>query len=1041
MSDQIHSAEEVIKHERDQVLYKRRPPDDPSIGIAMSGGGIRSATFNLGLLRVLEAKGLLKLADYLSTVSGGGYVGSYFIANRLAGRTVEQDETTPYPDATEAVKALKHLRRFGNYLSPAVGLFSVDTWSMVMVWFRNTSVLQVFLLCIFAMVLLMPRFWAMLVRFLLYEGGDWVKGGGDNVFVFGSIALFHAATAFITGAIISEFDGVGSWSDFGAAWKGWLKPPLPSTSLQGLRFRLFVIVLIAIVGSALFVIGGFQAFASGGKPFAHLAIRFGFTLGSAGFFLSLFSLGFGRGFKGTRGLRATFAIVYITSLTALSYAAPILGWWSALAIVGVIAALTAAGARWVFTLEPYERMIDIARAAFASIVCGVFAGAGIYIADSVFGAWAWRITLIINAAKSGTPTHLASSDLWNYALFAAPGLLAQLGLSIVVLIAITGRAMPDLVREAWSRFGALIALTSAALLGLGWIGIFGPLFLLQIWQSWNGYVVASGGVATALLGAASLLAANSDQTDGKKKEGTGINLKEVLVGAAPTGFVLILFCAVSIGLHLLLAQAALAPGSVVQLPDRAAFEQAQGAVALGQRAAIGTKLETFKDLSPPLAKGRWNGPDWPSAEALITFHWSILEASVAGQWQTMFLLFGVLSLVFSVLAVRLDVNEFSINRFYRNRIVRCFIGAARTEIIKRDPLTGFDIADDVQMGVIARFLTRDKNLPPRIPTLADATPIPIINTALNMVGGADASLSERRAESCFFTPFYGYSKSTRAMPISDLSTGRSPVTVTLDGQKQQVSDVTLGSLVAISGAAANPNMGFHSSPTVAFLLTFFNIRLGWWVGVPARLEGKLGWLKRRLNIAYVFFELFGTADKEDAFVNLSDGGHFENLGLYELVRRECDLIFVGDGEQDTNYVFESLGMAIRRCRIDFGAQVDIDVSGIRPIKEGGDNPKHWTVGKIRYRGDVREGYIVYLKSSYTSREPYDVQQYRLANPDFPQQPTGDQFFNESQLESYRQVGIHAAAELVKELGELPATRADWLAAAKRLYVSQGAGKG
>jgi hypothetical protein len=370
----------------------------------------------------------------------------------------------------------------------------------------------------------------------------------------------------------------------------------------------------------------------------------------------------------------------------------------------------------------------------------------------------------------------------------------------------------------------------------------------------------------------------------------------------------------------------------------------------------------------------------------------------------------------------LDVNEFSINRFYRNRLARCFIGAARAGSRNQNLFTGFDDEDDIQMGIVAAYLKKELR---NEPDLADKTPIPIINTALNAVGGADAGLSERRAESMFFTPFYAYSKSTGGMEVSKLSTG------TAQG------DVTLGSLVAISGAAANPNMGFHTSPTVAFLLTFFNIRLGWWVGVPARLRCFAGAMKRRFNIAYVIFELFGTADTDDAYVNLSDGGHFENLGIYELVRRRCRLIIVGDGEQDDNYVFESLGGAIRKCRIDFGAEIEIDVSQIRPVQPGHENLRHWAVGEITYKGQEERGYILYLKSSYTGREPYDVKQYKFQNKEFPQQTTGDQFFNESQLESYRQLGMHAADELFevfKPAGE--SKRLDWVKAAESLYAAE-----
>lgn len=267
------------------------------------------------------------------------------------------------------------------------------------------------------------------------------------------------------------------------------------------------------------------------------------------------------------------------------------------------------------------------------------------------------------------------------------------------------------------------------------------------------------------------------------------------------------------------------------------------------------------------------------------------------------------------------------------------------------------------------------------------------------------------------TPMAAYSGATGALEMTKFSTGR------LEG------DVTLGSLVAISGAAANPNMGFHTESAVAFLLTFFNVRLGWWAGVPQRMN----WWKRQFNLSYVFFELFGTADTDDAYVNLSDGGHFENLGIYELVRRRCRLIIVGDGEQDGDYIFESLGMAIRRCRIDFDVDIQMDVSAIQPKEKGGLNWRHFVVGKINYPGGAEPGYLVYVKSSFTGREPYDVKQYRYLHPDFPQQSTGDQFFDESQFESYRQLGLHAGEELVAALGcGDKSSRMDWMNAAKKL---------
>lgn len=687
-----------------------------------------------------------------------------------------------------------------------------------------------------------------------------------------------------------------------------------------------------------------------------------------------------------------------------------------IAIAVFITFFTVIGSLVLFTVERKEKTWDLVRALIAGLACGITAMGGITIAGLFLSDWAQRATLVL---KNNGGLWVASDDIWKYALLSSPGLLAMMGLCIIVLIAITGRAMPDLVREAWSRLGALIYMKSLALLVVGAIGIYGPLVLLWVWDSWNTYVLASGGAATAVLGVLSLLTAKGSETDGKKG-----GLKEMIVGAAPAIFIFTLFCGVSLAMHLFLVNNALSPANTAchVVPSTAKLEPCPVCVGLADPRLKLSIDKTLQSCPECKGKGIWNGPDWPRPNELIQFHWAFLDASVHGQWPLLLTLLGGLLIVLLLLAVRLDVNEFSINRFYRNRLARCFIGAARAGSRNQNLLTGFDDEDDIQMGIVAAYL--NKKLPDQ-PDLAHQTPIPIINTALNAVGGADAGLSERRAESLFFTPFYAYSESTGGMAISKISTG------TAEG------DVTLGSLVAISGAAANPNMGFHTSPTVAFLLTFFNVRLGWWVGVPSRLRCFAGVMKRRFNIAYVIFELFGTADTDDAYVNLSDGGHFENLGLYELVRRKCRLIIVGDGEQDNDYFFESLGGAIRKCRIDFGAEIKIDVSKIRPKKAGKDNPRHWAVGEITYKDDKEPGYILYLKSSYTGREPYDVKQYKFQNKEFPQQSTGDQFFSESQLESYRQLGIHSAKELFEALKlEGDPERLDWVKAAKILYEAE-----
>ncbi|MBM3786558.1 MAG: hypothetical protein FJW30_19545 [Acidobacteria bacterium] len=978
--------DDVLEVER-KLLRRRHPCDDVSIGIACSGGGIRSGTFNLGILTVLEKMNLLDKTDYLSTVSGGGYIGSYVVANRMKGQDL-RDESNENP-------ALAHLRRFSNYLTPSVGVMSADTWTMMMVWFRNTSMLQLFLLSVFGALLLLGRVWTWGVEAAVRV--PWIAGYLSTV----SIGVMHVMVAVICAVLIHSYG-----------------PPQPLSgrlSSPGAARRVLIgVVFMALLGCTLFIVGAFDSFRQPDLLATGLVTHFALTLGFCGFYLSLFSLGYGRGFRkeSGRGRRIVFGAAWVLASTFFC---------SQLEIFGAVAAnlllllvILGDGGISIFHREPKEAATDIGRSVAAGLGCAVASVAGILTANVWLGDWAYRAHLVLTSPAG--PYVLASKEIWEYALFAAPGLLATLGCCIIVMLGIAGRAMPDIVREGWSRLGALLYMKGAAFLILGILGVFGPLWLLQAWNAGNQYILASGGLLTALAGAFSVFAANSGDTSGKENVSPW---KERLVGLAPIVFILTLFCVVAILLHAGFVYDTLSarpePGAVCVFPVEANFESARVPV-LGERPVRVTSGAHFV-LCGPNGKSHWQGPGWPGLDDMIRFHWQFLQSSISSQFQLLFSVLIGLTLLALVLASRLDVNEYSINRFYRNRITRCFLGAAREKNSERrpDPVTGFDVKDDdeFEMSKVAGFLNSTGD------PYAAKTPLPIINTALNVVGGSNAALQERRARSFFFSPFHGYSDGTGGFELSELSTGRFP------GQ------VPLGSLVAISGAAANPNMGFHTSPAVAFLLTFFNVRLGWWLGIPGRVSP----IKKQFNLSYIFFELFGAADEDDAYVNLSDGGHFENLGLYELVRRKCKLIIVGDGEQDDKYIFESLGMAIRRCRIDHNVDIEIDVAGIRPKEAGGPNGRHWAVGRIKY--DENEfGYILYLKSSFTGREPYDVQQYRFSNPAFPQQSTADQFFNESQFESYRQLGIHTAQELLT--GAMQATpkfgRKDWYRSAEELFL-------
>jgi hypothetical protein len=154
-------------------------------------------------------------------------------------------------------------------------------------------------------------------------------------------------------------------------------------------------------------------------------------------------------------------------------------------------------------------------------------------------------------------------------------------------------------------------------------------------------------------------------------------------------------------------------------------------------------------------------------------------------------------------------------------------------------------------------------------------------------------------------------------------------------------------------------------------------------------------------------------------VYISDGGHFENLGIYELARRRCRLIVACDSEEDHDFTFGGLGNAIRKCRIDLGVDIDIDLRPLLDRDESDRTSAHVLRGSIDYHDGKEPGVLLYLKSSLTKPalhpEPADVLEYAMRGNAFPHQSTADQFFDESQFESYRRLGMHIGEDAIEKL--------------------------
>jgi hypothetical protein len=201
---------------------------------------------------------------------------------------------------------------------------------------------------------------------------------------------------------------------------------------------------------------------------------------------------------------------------------------------------------------------------------------------------------------------------------------------------------------------------------------------------------------------------------------------------------------------------------------------------------------------------------------------------------------------------------------------------------------------------------------------------------------------------------------------------------------------------------------------VSFLMALFNVRLGWWLGNPGT-EGGTTYFRDgpRAAVLPFFQEMFGLTTDDCKYVYLSDGGHFENLGLYEMVRRRCRFIVVSDAGCDPAFAMEDLGNAVQKIELDLGVSIRFD--GLERLKwwpddgsEVGPGHLYHAIGRIDYPscdGGGAPGTIMYVKAGYHGTESAGIRSYAMSHPKFPHETTSDQWFSESQFESYRCLGF------------------------------------
>ena len=368
------------------------------------------------------------------------------------------------------------------------------------------------------------------------------------------------------------------------------------------------------------------------------------------------------------------------------------------------------------------------------------------------------------------------------------------------------------------------------------------------------------------------------------------------------------------------------------------------------------------------------------------------------------LLLGIFALLFTTVILigwTTDPNRLSLHTFYKMRLVRAYLGASNPGRRAKDAedITETKPDDDILLSRISGGSGR-------------IGPYHLINATLNLTTGSDLVIAPRAAAPFLFSRHYCGSARTGFRRTD----------------KYRAGTLTLGTAVAVSGAAASPVMGSQTPSTAtSMLLAFLNVRLGYWVPTPGGMDWEAP--QARFWPFYLLREFFSHLADTGSHCYVTDGGHFENTGMYSLVERGCQTIVLTDCGADPDCVFDDLANLVRRCRIDFGTEITFP--SLTPFSREtlAADRKPYVRGEIHYRrahlralgweleDDEKTpvGSLLVVKPTLTAALETDIHRYSQQHTDFPQQTTADQWFDEAQFESYRRLGEKSGMAAVAEL--------------------------
>jgi len=916
-------------HLRARVPDRELPADRPSdavVGVALSGGGIRSATFCLGVFQALAELKRLAGIDYISTVSGGGYFGAFLgrLYRRGEIQNGEQVRALLDPTAAPAQRpagmpdVVGWLRENGRYLSPnGAG----DMLIAAAIMLRNWVTIQVVVLS-FALLLLMtgqlPR-----LALDLWAPHIWANRAG------------------------------------GAASRLWWSPWI-------------VLPVITVVWWA-----------------APLAWAFWLT-----------------GRWNTR--KKTEWPVWGLVITAA---------------VAAGLAVSREPARWVGVAALSALAVTVA---------------------------AWAIA-----------RHKARSD-------PADGLTEE------------SRRLFEIDRQrnllsTWLKF-ALVG--TGALLAFALVDAVGQTLYLVEKRSHGGLVACLGSALTMLAGAAAFAQRIATALAGRGSGGGRLRLPvAAVVTTGALGVVALVLVSLSMlahGLAWRFNEPSGAPAITWATPPPSrATVNAQVPQAAGASLTAATPLPVPGGCATPPCAPAGAGPHVRDRDdfRFIAVVWAIM-------------------IVFAFAFGRCwpFINQSSLHSMYSARLTRAYLGASnpRRQNVARQRVT--EVAPGDNIDAADYWPAPEPQGDPR------ARPLHLINVTINETvdGRSNVQRQDRKGTGLALGPC-AFSVGIRHHAVfprhavlrpRDASGSAPPNAVTIfpqpragaqgsgyrvftetaDGQGWQGGErLPVGAWTGISGAAFSTGLGARTNLGLSLLCGLTNVRLGYWWdsgAEPWRRSGyRRQWLLERMFRvqSYLLSEFvsrfYGTSRKH---WYLSDGGHFENMGAYELIRRRLARIVLVDAEADPDYTFDGLANLVRKARLDFGAEIEfltepalddalpashrrlfgtleqlrrgkwaqepvkerlldqLRLTVEEPVDRARHSLAHAALARVTFVDDPGwQGWLLYLKPTLVGDEPADLGEYHRAHSPFPQETTGDQFFDEAQWESYRMLGYHIARDVFR----------------------------